>query len=175
MLSVRCLIIAPCLCGHCARSNNASTRSFLRVMEAGMPHKLRQRFKSSRRLVVINSPSKDISVGREPAKQQKPQACSCMYNSCVYIQIYIMYLFVCVSQMCFCMVFICFAHERAKQHATSHTASQQCIIPVEIAFMRHAAAEAGDINIMLCAQCVKHIIRQCPRIAQIKIAFQNLR
>ena len=68
-----------------------------------------------------------------------------------------------------------FAHERAKHHATSHTASQQCIIPVEIAFMRHAAAEAGDINIMLCAQCVKHIIRQCLRITQIKIAFQNLR
>lgn len=72
MWSVRCLITALCLCGHCAWSNNASTRSFLRVMEAGMPHKLRQRIKSGTQLVVINSPSKDMAVGREPARQQTP-------------------------------------------------------------------------------------------------------
>ena len=55
MLSVRHLNIALCLCGHCAWSDNVSVRSFLRVMLAGMPHKLRHLLKSCTRLTVSNS------------------------------------------------------------------------------------------------------------------------
>ena len=60
-------------------------------------------------------------------------------------------------------------------HACSHTTSQQCVIPVEVALVRQAGAEACDINIMLCAQGVEDIIRQRPLLGQIKITFQNLR
>ena len=137
LLPVRCWIIALRLYGHCAWSINASTRSFLRVIEAGVPHKLRQPFKSNTRVVVINSPNNEMAEGNGPAGHRLEPV--------------------------------------AARRMSSHATSQQNIIPVQVAFVRHAGAEASDINRMLCAQRVKHIIWQRLVITQVKVAFQNLR
>ena len=142
MLPVRCWITALRLCGHCAWSNNASTRSFFRVIVVGMPHKLRQLFKSSKREVVINSRDKDMAEGNGP-RAMVPAGHR--------------------------------LEPVAGRHISSHATSQQCIIPVQIASVCHAGAEARDVNLMLCAQHVKYIIRQSPIITQIKVALQNLR
>ena len=65
ILPVKCWITALRLCGHRAWSCKASTRSFLRVTEAGMPHKLRQPLKSCTRVAAINSPNKDMAEVQE--------------------------------------------------------------------------------------------------------------
>ena len=57
----------------------------------------------------------------------------------------------------------------------SHASSQQCVIPVQIAFVRHALAEACDINIVLDAQRIEYIIWKRSCITQVEVALQNLR